>query len=161
MRLNPDLPPELERIINKALEKDRNLRYQSAAEMRADLQRLKRDTESGKSAVIESAPDSRKRRLQWIATGAIVASRDRPIPAQFRHPPASRLDSASPRAIAVLPFQNAGSDKDTDFLRLALPDEIANTLELRAVVFDPSVCHNEQVQRTERGLATRLVGRWG
>jgi len=57
-RLNPELPLKLEEIIHKALEKDRDLRYQTAAEVRADLKRLKRDTDSGRSAVAESAAPS-------------------------------------------------------------------------------------------------------
>src|ERR1700686_2416090 len=60
VRLNPDVPPKLEEIINKALEKDRKLRYQSAAEIRTDLQRMKRDSDTGRSAIaakkVESQP---------------------------------------------------------------------------------------------------------
>ena len=54
VRLNPDVPAELERVINKALEKDRNLRYQNATDMRTDLQRLKRDTETGRAIAASS-----------------------------------------------------------------------------------------------------------
>src|SRR5208337_1692477 len=50
LRLNPDLPPKLEEIISKALEKDADMRYQGASELRTDLKRLKRDTDSGRSA---------------------------------------------------------------------------------------------------------------
>jgi tetratricopeptide (TPR) repeat protein len=59
-QLNGDLPPDFDRIVNKALEKDRDTRYQSAAEMRADLKRLKRETETGRSAVasVAAAPAS-------------------------------------------------------------------------------------------------------
>jgi len=56
VRLNPGLPAKLEDIINKALEKDKNLRYQHAADMRADLQRLKRDTETGRASAASSGP---------------------------------------------------------------------------------------------------------
>jgi TolB-like protein/tetratricopeptide (TPR) repeat protein/predicted Ser/Thr protein kinase len=131
VRLNPDVPPKLEDIINKALEKDRNLRYQSAAEMRADLQRLKRDAESGKAAVVAgTAPVSDKGRLQWIVAGAVgvIAIIAMALFLSRSRPAGSYVGSSSLKAIAVLPFQNTSSDSSTDFLRLALPDEIATTL---------------------------------
>jgi TolB-like protein len=156
VRLNREVPVRLEEIINKALEKDRNLRYQHASEIRSDLQRLKRDTETGRSAAhsgvgqqdLDSgtkkiSSDLRKAydagsaaasqpRSRWIiVAGAVIATALVAIAGYFwRSKPASapKAGSANPTTIAVLPFQNMGPDTSLDYLRLALPDEIATAL---------------------------------
>jgi serine/threonine protein kinase len=84
--LNPSLPPRLEEIINKALEKDRDLRYQSAAELRADLKRLRRDSESSQTAVA-------------VATGAVAVARERPW---WRRRPAAVVAAAAVLALIAL-----------------------------------------------------------
>jgi eukaryotic-like serine/threonine-protein kinase len=131
VRLNPDLPTEMEHIICKALEKDRNVRCQSAAELRADLTRLKRDTEIGKSptAVAEAGTSTRSRQLlrRWITSGAAALI----VCAAFLawrslH---SRTSDAPPiDSIAVLPFANASKDPEMDYLGEGISEEITNSL---------------------------------
>jgi TolB-like protein/predicted Ser/Thr protein kinase len=130
VRLNPDLPAELDRIINKALEKDRDLRYQHASEIRTDLQRLKRDTESGKSAATTEAGTRlhSRRRLWGVVAGAaaviIVAAAF--LAWRSLH---SRTSDATPiHSIAVLPFANASKDPEMDYLGEGISEEITNSL---------------------------------
>jgi serine/threonine protein kinase/tetratricopeptide (TPR) repeat protein len=170
VRLNHEVPAKLENIINKALEKDINLRYQHASEMRGDLQRLKRDTESGwmampsstgsqqtsaaagsslgpqssaqpsaVSSVSTAQPSEGKRSYKvfgGVATVAVVALAA--VFWLFKQRPASVVSAPGQKTVAVLPLQNLGADKDLDFLRLALADEIATSLSyVRSLTIRP------------------------
>src|SRR5579872_2214681 len=155
VRLNHDVPARLEEVVNKALEKDSKLRYQHASEMRSDLQRLKRDTDTGRiplPAATGSTTDSAAAKSSIAAQStttsqpvtqstskatagkiaAVLLGIALIVVAGFiwksRQHTSSASTTASQKAIGVLPFQNMGSDQSLNFLKLALPDEIATTL---------------------------------
>jgi TolB-like protein/predicted Ser/Thr protein kinase len=129
--LNPALPGELQRIVQTALEKDRELRYQSAAELKTDLKRLKRDSDSKHSGKAAAAPPPPKRKPTWMlpAGAAVLLGAGVVWGALHRRAasPAAAAGSAQ-TVIAVLPFENLSGDGTIDYLGLALPDEIATAL---------------------------------
>jgi TolB-like protein/thioredoxin-like negative regulator of GroEL len=125
VRLNPDLPPELERIISKMLEKDAALRYQSAAEIKADLKRLRRDT-----GPVATAGPRPSRRGVWVGIGAgaavvLALAVVGGLWLSRRAGPAS--EAAGPKRIAVLPFENQGPAEDAYFAD-GMTDEVRSKL---------------------------------
>jgi eukaryotic-like serine/threonine-protein kinase len=157
VRLNPDLNPKLEEIIAKALEKDRVLRYQHAADIRTDLQRLKRDTESGHSSATaaKNAPPKVLRRKQgWvIGAGAIllIAAVGLGLYKYRSHPTAA---SSGREPLFVAEFTNSTGDSMFDeVLRQILTDEL-NRSPVAEVVSD------DRVSDLLRSIGTSPQTRW-
>lgn len=134
-RINPRLPLRLEEIIAKALEKDREMRYQSASELRTDLARLKRDTESVRTPVavtagLKEAPHWWRSKAALVASGAIVVA----LTVLALWFGLSRTRGEAIESVAVLPFLNTGADPNSEYLSDGITESLINNLtEIRGL----------------------------
>jgi serine/threonine protein kinase/tetratricopeptide (TPR) repeat protein len=125
IRVNPDIAPALQEVIRRALEKDRNLRYQHASDMRVELQRLRRDTESG------------RRDADQETGSALIPTTDRLSSTGKRRARSSSVQTAGLRpqrvpriidSLAVLPFENASGDPEHEYLSDGITGSLINSL---------------------------------
>jgi serine/threonine protein kinase/tetratricopeptide (TPR) repeat protein len=128
-KLNPLVPEELDRIIEKALEKDRELRYQRGSEIRADLRRLQRARDSGSATAASSrsgqTPPMRRRRLALVVLAVVLFGAGALLARRWGSAP-DRSSNRPPR-IAVLPFVNLGAPQDGFFVE-GMTDEVRSAL---------------------------------
>jgi TolB-like protein/Tfp pilus assembly protein PilF len=131
VRLNPDVPPKFEEIINKALEKDRKHRFQNASDIRTDLQRLKRDTASGLVVAAASRPPQR-RGLALLVAGIALALLAGAITLTnvggLRQRLFGRPDRGSIRSLAVLPLENLSRDPEQEYFADGMTEALITNL---------------------------------
>jgi TolB-like protein len=138
MQLNRDVPPELNNIIGRALEKDPDLRYQTATGMRADLIRLRRDSSSGQGLVTPPTSSGRSRKRMLGAAAALMVltamffvlwglPNNDPAQEAATDKKTSQVPSRGPR-IAVMPFANASGDPDQEYFSIGLTEDIIREL---------------------------------
>ena len=169
VRLNPEVPDDLERVINKCLEKDKDLRYQSASDLRADLKRMKRDTDSGKSVTVAVGA---ARQPTWRSPPRLAAMALVSILAVFAGWQLwGRVDPVPPeteKSIAVLPLVTLGGDADDEYFSTGLTEDIVTHLskipDLKVASSMSSLRYREtdmslQEIGQELGVATLLVGK--
>ncbi len=133
VRINPDLPSELERIINKTLEKDREVRYQSAKDIRVDLKRLKRDTDSGRSGTLAvTTKTAGGKKWRWLVAAAAV-----PVILAFifglnvgglRDRLSGRVGTPRIQSLAVLPLANLSGDPEQEYFADGMTEELITNL---------------------------------
>jgi TolB-like protein/Tfp pilus assembly protein PilF len=137
VRINPDIPPKVDEIISKCLEKDRNLRYQHASEIRADLQRLKRDTETGKSTAVTGISVIPLLKPWWQKRAAITGIAVAILAVVLWLTSVYLYPHKSIDSIAVLPFVNTSGDPNVDYLSDGVTEGVINSLsqipELRVI----------------------------
>jgi tetratricopeptide (TPR) repeat protein len=178
VRLNPDLSPKLEEILHKALEKDRNLRYQNAADIRTDLRRLKRDTDSSRVPLEEESEASKRAGKLWKVTVPVTVAVMLATGGYFyvhRTPKLTEKDT-----IVLADFTNTTGDvvfdytlrqglavqlEQSPFLSLISEDRIESTLRLMGLPRDakltPNIAHDLCLRTNSRAVIDGSVSKLG